>query len=259
MDVSTRVLCSLGWAGLALLCHACSSPMAQEIDPPPVATVAPLEIAPLPSPPTDRPLRVGFLIVDGVYNTELTAPYDVFEHTRFRVDPGMAVFTVSPDGKPIRTAEGLVVQADHGFNDAPEIDILVVPSAEHSRDKDLENEEMIDWVRQQGEKATYVMSLCWGAFVLGEAGLLDGASCTTFPRDFDAFEDRFPKADLHREPSYVHHGRALTSQGGAKSFEAALYLVHGLYGEEVAAGIAGGLLIDWPPAPGKLRSLVVEG
>jgi transcriptional regulator GlxA family with amidase domain len=212
-----------------------------------------------PPPPVDRPLQVAFLVVDGVYNTELIAPYDVFQHTRNRAEgqPGMEVFTVSPDGQPIESAEGLVIVADHSFADAPEIDILVVPSAEHSRDTDLENEAMIAWVRERGEQARTVMSLCWGAFVLAEAGLLDGASCTTFPKDHASFENRFPEAHLHRAPSFVHDGRALTSQGGVKSFEAALYLVHALYGEETASSIAGGLLIEWPPSPGTVQALVV--
>src|SRR5687767_13735551 len=57
--------------------------------------------------PRDRPLRAGFLVVDGVYNTELMAPYDVFQHTTFHAKPGIEVFTVSPDGQPVTTFEGL--------------------------------------------------------------------------------------------------------------------------------------------------------
>lgn len=245
----------------SILCFtACAPPAGQETPP-----AAPTEADPVfsigqePPPPVDRPLQVAFLVVNGVYNTELIAPYDVFQHTRNldKGQPGMEVFTVSPDGQPIETAEGLVIQVDHSFADAPEIDILVVPSAEHSRDSDLDNEAMITWVRERGEQARTVMSLCWGAFVLAEAGLLDGTSCTTFPKDHASFETRFPAAQLHRAPSFVHDGRALTSQGGIKSFEAALYLVHALYGEKTAASVAGGLLIEWPPAPGTVQALVV--
>lgn len=81
-----------------------------------------------------EPLRVGFLIVDGVYNSELVAPYDIFHHTVFHTDPAMELFAVSPDGKPVTTFEGLEIGAHYGFVDAPEIDVLVVPSAEHSMD-----------------------------------------------------------------------------------------------------------------------------
>jgi transcriptional regulator GlxA family with amidase domain len=197
-----------------------------------------------------EPLRAGFLIVDGVYNTELMAPWDVFQHTVYQTQPGIQVFTVSPDGEMVTTAEGLRILPDHGFDDAPPIDILVVPSAENSRGGDLENREMIDWVRRTGERAQVVMSLCWGAFVLAEAGLLDGRSCTTFPRDYKTFAERFPDTDLHVNVSFVHDGKALTSEGGARSYDAAMYLVDRLLGEEVAKGVGGGLLIPWPPAAG---------
>ncbi len=196
--------------------------------------------------PRDRPLRAGFLIVDGVYNTELTAPFDILEHVRYHHQPGIEAFTVSADGSTITTAEGIVIQPAYGFADAPPIDILVVASAEHSRDDDRANESLIAWVRETGQSAHYVMSLCWGAFVLAEAGLLDEAACTTFPRDFDRFAETFPQLDVRRGPTFVHDGKMITSQGGIRSFEAAMYLVDHLYGPEVARGVGGGLLIDWP-------------
>lgn len=208
--------------------------------------------------PEDRALRVGFLIIDGVYNTELTAPYDIFQHTIFHVPPGMETFTVSPDGGKVKTFEGLTVEAHYSFANAPPIDVLVVPSAEHNMDTDLENEELIGWVRETGEKALFVMSLCDGAFVLAKAGLLDDVACTTFPGDQDRFAKTFPELDLKRGVSFVHDGKALTSEGGAKSFDVAMYLTDVLYGEKVAQGIGGGLIIAWPPTAESMPALVVE-
>jgi transcriptional regulator GlxA family with amidase domain len=208
--------------------------------------------------PGDRPLQVGFLIVDGVYNTELTAPYDIFHHVRFHTKPGMDVFTVSPDGQPVRTFEGLRIEADHSFQTAPAIDVLVVPSAEHSMDTDLDNQELIHWVRKTGERALFFVSLCDGAFVLAAAGLLEGHSCTTFPGDQDSFSEMFPSLDLHRGVSFVHDGKALTSQGGAKSFDVAMYLADHLYGEKVAQGLGRGMVIPWPPTASTMSTLVVH-
>ncbi|MEL6545029.1 MAG: glutamine amidotransferase, partial [Myxococcota bacterium] len=62
-----------------------------------------IRVSPSDSLPKERALNVGFLVVDGVYNTELTAPYDIFPHTVFHTQPGMTVFTVSPDGESVRT------------------------------------------------------------------------------------------------------------------------------------------------------------
>jgi transcriptional regulator GlxA family with amidase domain len=215
----------------------------------------------IPAPanlPDDRPLRAGFLIVDGVYNSELMAPYDIFQHTIFHTDPGIEVFTVSPDGAPVTTFEGLLITPHHDFDSAPEIDILVVPSAEGSMTTDLENAELIEWVARVGGNARFVVSLCDGAFVLAAAGLLRDHSVTTFPGDQDRFAETFPQLDLHRGVSFVHDGRMLTSEGGAKSYDVSMYLVDHLYGERVAQGVGGGLIIDWPPSAARMPALVVE-
>jgi transcriptional regulator GlxA family with amidase domain len=192
-----------------------------------------------------QPLRVGFLIVDGVYNTELTAPYDIFHHSVFHTQPGMTVFTVGPDRSPVTTFEGLRLLPDHGFDDAPPIDLLVVPSAEHSMDTDLEDERLIAFVRERGASADLLLSLCDGAFLLAAAGLLDGLQCTTFPSDIGRFREMFPQLNVHEGVSFVHDGKAVTSAGGALSFDAALYVVERLYGPQPARGMAGGLCIDW--------------
>ncbi len=202
--------------------------------------------------PRDRPLRAAFLVVEGVYNTELMAPYDVFHHTAFHTkpQPGIEVFTVSPDGRPVRTFEGLQVTPHYSFANAPEADILVVPSAAGSMDRDLQNQAMIDWVRTAGGRARYVVSLCDGAFVLAQAGLLDGVPATTFPDDYERFAKAFPKVDLRINVSFVHAGKFLTSQGGARSYMVAMHLVDWLYGDQVAEKVGHGLLLPWPPRPG---------
>lgn len=244
---------------LAIACQAPSAhePAAADGDDSEAETLPWPRLEPTEALPSDRPLRAAFLLTDGVYNTELVAPLDILDHVRYKVEPGIDAFTVSADGRPVTTAEGLVIAADYSFENAPSADILVVASAERSRDSDLENEAMIAWVRETGGRARYVLSLCWGAFVLAEAGLLDGGAATTFPRDFDSFAGRFPAIDLRRGPTFVHDGRAITSQGGVRSFDAAMYLVDHLYGPEVAESVGGGLLIDWPYPPTALAPEIV--
>ena len=197
--------------------------------------------------PTDR-YNVAFLIMDGVYNTELTAPYDIFQHTIFRKNiKAMNTFLVANTLAPITTFEGMRLLPDFNYlsNDLPKIDILVVPSAEHHLDTDLEDEQMIDFVRRIDKEALYVTSHCDGAFVLAKAGILDKAVSTTFPSDIDKYKKMFPQLDVRSEVLFVHDGKYITSAGGAKSFEAALYLAEVLYGKEIAKSLAGGLVIDW--------------
>jgi transcriptional regulator GlxA family with amidase domain len=201
----------------------------------------------------DPRLQVGFLVLDRVYGSELVAPHDVFQHTVFHTEPGMRVFTVGRTRAPITTFEGLVLTPDYALEDAPEIDVLVVPSAEHNLDTDLEDRELIAWVQRVGSKADWIVSLCDGAFVLAEAGLLDDRVCTTFPGDIEAFRERYPHLDVREGVSFVADGGkvgagiggAVTSAGGAKSYDPAFWLVEHFYGRDVARGIGGGLVVDW--------------
>ncbi len=192
--------------------------------------------------------NVAFLIMDGVYNTELTAPFDIFQHTQYRENiKQMNVFTVANTLAPIRTFEGMYLLPDFDYTAAglPEIDILVVPSAEHHLDTDLDDEVMINFVKEVNKNALYMTSHCDGAFVLAKAGILDGSVSTTFPSDIDKMRETFPQLDIRKEVLFVHDGKYITSAGGAKSFEAALYLAEHLYGAEIARSLAGGLVIDW--------------
>lgn len=195
----------------------------------------------------EQSFNAAFLMINGVYNSELMAPFDIFQHTVFHTKGGIHVFTVSERMDKVTTFEGLRLLPDYSFdsNNLPEIDILVVPSAEHNMDSDLENERLINWVAEIGQKADYVMSLCDGAFILAKAGLVEGKESTTFPSDITKYRETFPSLTVHEDVTFVHDGNLLTSVGGAKSYDVALYLVHHLYGNEVAKGVGKGLVIDW--------------
>ncbi len=192
--------------------------------------------------------NVAFLVMDGTYNTELTAPFDIFQHTIFRegIKP-MNVFLVANTHRPVTTFEGIRLLPDFNYltDSLPKFDILVVPSAEHHLDTDLEDEKMIAFVKKAAAEAQFVTSHCDGAFVLAKAGLLNGVKCTTFPGDIQKFREMFPRLDVYEDVLFVHDGKYISSAGGAKSFEAALYLCEYLYGAEVARRLAKGLVINW--------------
>ena len=211
--------------------------------------------------PNLKPNRynVAFLIMEGTYNTEYTAPYDIFQHTQYRDSiKAMNTFTVANTLEAITTFEGLRILPDFDYtkDSLPQIDILVVPSAEHHLDSDLEDSVMIDFVKQVDKEAQFITSHCDGAFVLAKAGLLDNSVSTTFPSDIDKMRTMFPKLDIRKDVLFVHDGKYITSAGGAKSFEAALYLCEHLYGQEITKQIAEGLVIDW--ALGRVDHLIIE-
>ena len=238
----TRALLAV-WA-VQVAISACERPAETSIGEPAADRAKP---APESAPPVSAsaPLLAGLLIEDGVYNTELTAPMDILHHTPFHAKPGVVVCTIAEEKRAIRTFEGLLIEPDHDYASAPEIDILVVPSAERHVAEDFEDAALIAFVRERAARASHVMSLCDGAFVLAKAGLLDDRLCTTFPADIAPLRERYPKARVLDGVSFVVDGKFITSVGGARSFEPALYLVETLHGRKPARGVARGMVIDW--------------
>lgn len=189
-------------------------------------------------------IRVGILIYEGVFNTEFIAPLDVFDHTAGRTEGKLEVFTVSPTDDLVTTAEGLRVQADYSFKTSPPIDWLVVPSGEHYR-TDVDNKELVGWIRGVGDHAQVIHSNCWGAILLAGAGLLDDRHATTFPASTEEFAEMFPRVKVEHDATLVEDSGAITTAGGVLSYDGALYLVEKEFGLETARGVAEGLVIDW--------------
>lgn len=192
--------------------------------------------------------NVAFLIMNGVYNTEFTAPYDIFQHTQYRKGiKAMNTFTVANTLEPITSFEGLRFLPDYDYtkDTIPPIDILVVPSAEHHLDSDLKDSVMLNFIKQVDKNALFVTSHCDGAFLLAKTGILDSVVSTTFPSDVGTYKKMFPHLKVKDSVLFVHDGKYITSAGGAKSFEAALYLCEILYEKEITISLAKGLVIDW--------------
>lgn len=198
-----------------------------------------------------------FVVVDGVYNSELMAPYDVLQHTVFRDEADYtATAVVSPDGRPVTSFEGLEIGAHYSFEMAPKADILIIPSTDGSLDRDLEDEAYMAWVKKAVAEAEWVITVCDGAFPLAKTGALDGRVATTFPSDRQKLAEMFPKVDVRDDVRLVVDGKFITSVGGGMSYEPAFWLVERLYGKEHAEASARGLV--WPWDTSKMPLLVVE-
>jgi transcriptional regulator GlxA family with amidase domain len=195
----------------------------------------------------DNRYNVALLLIDGTYNTELTAAMDIFHHTEFREGiKRMNAFTVSNTYDVVTTFEGLRVLPDFNYLDTlPQIDILVIPAAAHNLDSDLTNKKLVDFIRTIGAKADYVCSHCDGAFLLAKTGLLDERVSTTFPGDVEEYRIMYPHLEVVEDVVLVHDGKFITSAGGAQTFEASIYLTELIYGKKVADELAEGMVINW--------------
>lgn len=190
--------------------------------------------------------RAAFAVAEGVFNSELMAPYDVLHHTVFRDEMDyIEPFVVSLDGGPVTTFEGLRVNAHYSYDTAPPADILVIPSTDGSMDRDLEDDAYMEYVMAAAEAAEWVITVCDGAFPLAKTGLLDGRQATTFPADREALAMLFPTIEVRDDVRLVVDGKYITSVGGAMSYEPAFWLVERLWGPERVAGNAEGLVWPW--------------
>ncbi|MFQ5740766.1 MAG: DJ-1/PfpI family protein [Acidobacteriota bacterium] len=189
--------------------------------------------------------KVGILVYNGVYNTEFIAPLDVFDHVNAKGGPVVDVLLVAPESKQIVSAEKLRFSADFTFNDHPPLDILIIPSFENYQSDIGQRKEIIGWIRKTSESATFVLSNCWGAFFLAQAGLLDGRHAMTYPPDIDRLSQQFPKIEAVKGKRFVRDGKFVTGGGGVASYDNALYVVQELWGERTAKSIASGLVREW--------------
>ncbi len=188
----------------------------------------------------------AFVVAEGVYNSELMAPYDVLHHTVYRDSLDyIAPFIVNATGEAFVTFEGLRVEPHYSFATAPRADIVVIPSTEGSMGRDLRDSAYMGYVRRASTAAEWVITVCDGAFPLAATGQLDGRVATTFPGDRGTFAKTYPAVDVRLDRRLVVDGKYITSVGGAMSYEPALWLVNHLWDSTRVAQNAKGLVWEW--------------
>ncbi|MEU3141846.1 GlxA family transcriptional regulator [Nocardiopsis alba] len=185
----------------------------------------------------DRP-TVLFPLFDRVQSLDVTGPLEVF-HGAASI-PGHAhraprVVTASPDGAPVRTDSGLTLLPDTALDRVGAIDTLVVPGGPGTRTPDP---RLVTWVAERAPHARRVASVCTGAFVLAEAGLLDGRRATTHWDHCATLARRFPDITVDPDPIFVRDGPITTSAGVTAGIDLALALVEDDLGADAALLIA---------------------
>ncbi len=191
--------------------------------------------------------NVAVLVYDGVAPFEVGVLHEAWGTDRS--DEGLPVldFAVcAPGAREVQTQGGFGMTVPHDLGRAAEADLVAVASCQEGRPVP---EQVLAAVRAAHDRGARVLSLCTGAFVLGEAGLLDGRTCTTHWRYAQRLAERFPRARVQPEVLYVDDGPVLTSAGTAAGIDACLHLWREEFGA-AAAGVVARRMVVAPQREG---------
>lgn len=205
-----------------------------------------------------RTLSVVVMLFEGVQPLDVAGPVDVFSTAARFVgsanQPPYVVTTASLGGAPVRCAGGLHLVPDLDLLDVGDPDILLVPGGPGVEDADG---RLAGWLRERAPQAKRVVSVCTGAFLLAEAGLLDGRRATTHWGSCGDLARRFPQVRVDPSPIFVRDGAISTSAGVTAGVDLAIALVEEDYGRAVAHEVAR-LLVVYLRRPGNQAQFSVQ-
>ncbi|MGW8379706.1 GlxA family transcriptional regulator [Streptomyces sp. ODS28] len=193
----------------------------------------------MPNRAADR--SVLLVLFEGVQSLDVTGPLEVFAGAgRVAGERGYRVRTASPGGHPVRTDSGLRLTPDEDLEAAEPPHTLVVPGGAGTRTGDP---GVLAALPRLAAGARRVVSVCTGAFLLAEAGLLAGRRATTHWAFCDALARRHPDVTVDPEPVFVRDGKVATSAGVTVGIDLALALVEEDLGRERALEVARHLVV----------------
>ncbi len=195
------------------------------------------------------PRTAGILIFDDVEVLDFCGPFEVFSVARpagknddeFRL---FNVVTIAEEHKIITCRGGLLVQPHYTFADHPSLDILVIPGGQGTR-RERHNQALLDWIVQQNQHTELTTSVCTGAFLLAERGLLDQLRATTHWASIEWMRVTYPAIEMLAEARVVDEGHLITSAGISAGIDMSLHVVARLHGIEAARWTARRMEYDW--------------
>ena len=174
---------------------------------------------------------------------DVTGPAEVFSMAaRLKRDDAYAVSVVAPGGKPFETSGGITISPDSAPSGRGAMDTLIVAGGRGVQ-RVIEDGALIGWLRRAAGRGRRVASVCNGAFLLAEAGLLDGRRATTHWAVGEELQRRYPEVQVDTDPIFVRDGHVYTSAGVTAGMDLALALVEEDLGREAALEVARWLVL----------------
>jgi transcriptional regulator GlxA family with amidase domain len=199
-------------------------------------------------------LTVGILIFDDVEPLDFCGPFEVFagassvgDHSEHR--QLFQVVIIAEEDRIITSAGGLLIKPHATIKNHPPLDILVIPGGNVRRE--LTNPSVLEWIGQQDQQTRLTTSVCTGAFLLAERGLLNQRRATTHWARIEAMRQRYPAVEVLADTRIVDEGHIITSAGISAGIDMSLHVVSRLFGEEVAGQTARGMEYDWSARAGR--------
>jgi transcriptional regulator GlxA family with amidase domain len=200
----------------------------------------------------EHPIRtVGIVIFDDVEVLDFCGPFEVFSVARPVGESGderrlFQAVIIAEEMRTIRCRGGLLIQPHTTTVDCPPLDLLVIPGGMGTR-RERHNRQLIEWIATQNERTELTTSVCTGAFLLAESGLLDGRRATTHWASVEWMRETYPAITLLADARLVDEGHIITSAGISAGIDMSLHVVARLHGNEVAAWTARRMEYDWKP------------
>jgi transcriptional regulator GlxA family with amidase domain len=195
--------------------------------------------------------RVEILVLDDVVPFDMAAPLQTFDWTRL------------PDGRrPYRVRlcaeepEGFGLRIDRGLEALEHADTIIGPG--RSEEAGPPSERVLAALRRAAAAGTRIASVCVGAFVLAEAGLLDGLRATTHWFAAGELARRHPRVRVRPDVLYVDNGQILTSAGAAAALDMCLHMIRRDLGSAVAAHAARMCVVPLEREGGQAQFIVHE-
>ena len=196
-------------------------------------------------PPASGPIHVAFVISKGADVLDIGGSWEVFSETMvtskgkpWHETDGMDnmddmlmpfnTYTVSDSLKPVRAGNGLMIVPNYSFETAPKPQVVVVPAQEGRSDAQKA------WLLSNSATGDITMSVCTGAAVLAQYGLLDGLTATTHHLFAASMQKQYPAVHFVSGTRFVDHGTIATAGGLTSGIDLALHVVARYYGQDVA-------------------------
>ncbi|WKX68657.1 GlxA family transcriptional regulator [Streptomyces sp. XD-27] len=200
----------------------------------------------MPQAQPHRAHRVAVIAPSPVSMFNLAIPEMLFEKAAVDGRPGYEVIVCTPVPGRIATTGGLSLEVERGLDAVHDADTVLVAGTGHRFEPDPLT---VAAVREAAAAGKRITSICSGAFVLAEAGLLEGRSATTYWELAEELRNRYPALDLKGDVLYVQDGTVMTSSGYAAGIDLCLHIIRTDYGAAIANRVARAALVA-PVRPG---------